>query len=74
MTKAQYKYLQIHPRGFLNEYVIYRVPLAQFEEVKLIVADYEDDHHESGGFTNWIKKPLTNRNTIDWHDREYFGR
>jgi hypothetical protein len=71
---AEFRYLEVSPRGFLNEKVILRVPLEKVEEAKREFAGFED--YADGGYHNWLSKDQMRNlywTAVDWDDRAHVG-
>lgn len=60
-------YLQVCPRGFVNEKITFRVPADKVEEAKAEYANFEDDT-DRGGYTAWVKGPFAPGTVVDWAD------
>lgn len=67
MTKEN-SYLKVSLRGFVGEYIIFRVPADKIAEAEAEYAGFEDDVAR-GGHTAWIKGPFAPGSVVDWSDR-----
>lgn len=67
-TKEKYRYFLVSPRGFVNEVVIYRVPLEKVAECE---AEYQHMEDETSGYCYWTKPPRHKYGAIDWADRNW---
>lgn len=69
---TEYRYFKVSPRGFSNEFRIYRVKPEQVAEVEATYEGFEDDV-ERGGFAIWTTDKAASRPgvAIDWADREF---
>lgn len=68
------RYFKVSPRGFANEYVIFRVPLDKIDDVNKQFADFDD--RADGGHSNWVDSAeMTGRGgvAVEWEDRAYVG-
>lgn len=70
-----WRYAYVSPRGFANEYQIWRVRVSDASgvaELQDLIAAFEADHNESGGDAYWFEPSARQaRRAVDWADRQY---
>jgi hypothetical protein len=66
----KHRYIKVNPRGFANEYTIYRVPADKVAEAE---AEYDgfEDRADQGGYTAWVDAPTSRWDAVDWADRRW---
>lgn len=65
------KYAFISPRGFANEFVVWRVRPADVATVQALLDTYTDD---TSAVAKWLDGPdARKRQAIDWEDRRFTG-
>lgn len=65
-----HKYLKVSPRGFANEYTIFRVPQDMVREAESVFAGLDDDI-DRGGHACWVSAPYDPMSAVDWADRAF---
>jgi len=70
-NRSTYRYFKVSPRGFANEYTIYRVPLDKVDEVELEYDGYADQ--EPGRWCGWTtdRRATIPGVAVDWADQHY---
>ena len=70
---AEHRYFKVCPRGFANEVVYFRVPLARVAEVDREFATFDDE--ANGGFCGWTDdlRARADGVAVEWADRRYVG-
>lgn len=65
MKAKRHRYLKVSPRGFDNEIVVFKVPIADIREAKSEFSDYEDGSR----YCYWSKDSRIRKDAIAWADR-----
>ncbi|MBN9084568.1 MAG: hypothetical protein J0I16_23925 [Rhizobiales bacterium] len=65
METKRHRYLKVSPRGFANEIVVFKVPIADVGEANSEFYDYEDGSR----YCYWSKDRSLRKDAVDWADR-----
>jgi hypothetical protein len=61
------QYIEVCPRGFINEKTIYQIPREKISEAEAAFANFEDDV-EAHRYTNWLTSKPDLDNVLPWGD------
>jgi len=72
-SRSNFRYFKVSPRGFANEIVYFRVPLADVPEVDRYFDGFEDG--DPSGYCGWTTDNRAHAPgvAVDWADRAYVG-